>query len=116
MTTTAVEDVLWNLEELVDGGGADACDKLLDDAQARAKDGRTWEQYIEQRRGSPHHPLSRAELETKFRRTAASALDRSSVERLIGVVFDLDNHGDVRALTALLRPAAPALASGTAGR
>jgi oligoendopeptidase F len=38
MTATAVEDVLWNLEELVDGGGADACERLLDEAHARAED------------------------------------------------------------------------------
>ena len=37
MAATAVEDVLWNLEELVDGGGAEACDRLLDEADARAR-------------------------------------------------------------------------------
>ena len=38
MPETAVEDVLWNLEDLVDGGGAEACDRLLDEADgARAR-------------------------------------------------------------------------------
>ncbi|MBI3043402.1 MAG: MmgE/PrpD family protein [Betaproteobacteria bacterium] len=82
-------------------------------AHARLLDGRTWEQYVEQRRGSPHHPLSRTELETKFRRTAASALERSAVERLLSAVFDLDSHNDLRTLTALLKPAAPTLATDT---
>ena len=37
MPPTAVEDVLWNLEELVDDGGAEACDRLLDEAGSRAE-------------------------------------------------------------------------------
>jgi oligoendopeptidase F len=37
MPPTAVEDVLWNLEELVDDGGVEACDRLLDEAGARAE-------------------------------------------------------------------------------
>src|SRR5215210_7257332 len=36
MPETAVETVLWNLEDLVDGRGEEACDQLLDDADARA--------------------------------------------------------------------------------
>ena len=32
MTTTAVEDVTWNLDDLVDGGGTAACDRLLAEA------------------------------------------------------------------------------------
>ncbi len=37
MPQTAVQDVLWNLEDLVDGGGAQACDRLLDEADERAR-------------------------------------------------------------------------------
>lgn len=76
-------------------------------AQARSSDGRTWEQYVEQRRGSPHHPLSRAEIEQKFRRTAASALGGQAAERLLAAVFDIDRSNDMHALTALLKAAAP---------
>ena len=36
MTSTAVEDITWNLEDLVDGGGTDACDRLLTEASERA--------------------------------------------------------------------------------
>lgn len=81
--------------------------------QARSIDGRVWEQYVEQRRGSPHHPLSRAEIEQKFRRTAASALGAQSAEQLLNTVFDIDRSNDVRMLTALLKPPAPAQATGT---
>jgi oligoendopeptidase F len=37
MTTTALEDVAWDLDPLVDGDGADGADRLLDDATARAE-------------------------------------------------------------------------------
>ncbi len=36
MTTTAVDDITWDLEHLVDGGGSDACDRLLAQAAERA--------------------------------------------------------------------------------
>ena len=36
MTGTVVNDVTWNLGDLVDGGGPEACDRLLDEAEARS--------------------------------------------------------------------------------
>ena len=36
MSTTALEDVAWDLEPLVDGEGEDGVDRLLDEADARA--------------------------------------------------------------------------------
>ena len=36
MTDTAVQDVTWDLEDLVDGGGPTACDALLAEADERA--------------------------------------------------------------------------------
>ena len=36
MTTTAVEDITWDLEHLVDEGGTEACDRLLAEATERA--------------------------------------------------------------------------------
>jgi oligoendopeptidase F len=38
MTETAVQDVTWNLDDLVDAGGPEACDRMLDEAAARAAD------------------------------------------------------------------------------
>ena len=83
-------------------------------AHARSIDGREWEHYVEQRRGSPHHPLSRSEIEQKFRRTAASALGAQTAERLLNAVFDIDRSNDVRVMTALLKPLALAQAARTA--
>ncbi|MCU0258081.1 MAG: M3 family oligoendopeptidase [Solirubrobacteraceae bacterium] len=36
MTETAVQDVTWNLEDLVDGGGPEACDRFLAEAAERS--------------------------------------------------------------------------------
>lgn len=36
MTTTAVEDITWDLEHLVDGGGEAACDRMLTEADELA--------------------------------------------------------------------------------
>ncbi len=36
MTDTAVSDVTWDLDDLVDGGGPEACDRLLAEAGTRA--------------------------------------------------------------------------------
>jgi aconitate decarboxylase len=77
-------------------------------ARARASDGRTWEQYVEQRRGSPHHPLSRAEIVRKFRRTAGSALSERAVEGAIEMISQIESIADVRRLTGLLRQPLPA--------
>lgn len=72
--------------------------------QARLNDGRTLEQYVEQRRGSSHHPLSRTEIESKFRRTAASALGSRGAERLLNAVLDIDKASDAGMLSGLLKP------------
>jgi aconitate decarboxylase len=90
----------------LDAGGAATRHAVK--AQARAADGRSWEQYVEQRRGSPQHPLSRAEIERKFRRTAGSALSERTVEQAIDVIFNMESADDVRRLTALLRQPLPA--------
>ena len=69
MTATAVEDVLWNLEELVDGGGAEACDRLLDEATG-AREGL---------RRAPRGPASRSSTAPASpRRWTSSARSRSS--------------------------------------
>ncbi|MEO7728007.1 MAG: MmgE/PrpD family protein, partial [Burkholderiales bacterium] len=70
---------------------------------ARATDGRTWEQYVEQRRGSPQHPLPRAEVEQKFMRTAGFALTTQAVEKLFAQVGALEKVPDMRAVGSRLK-------------
>lgn len=71
--------------------------------KAELNDGRTLEQYVEQRRGSSHHPLSQAELEAKFRRTAASALGAPAADRLLNAILEVDRLADTGELARLLR-------------
>ena len=72
--------------------------------RAHLNDGRTLNQYVEQRRGSPHHPLGREDILAKFRRTAASAMSDSGVDCLLQAVFDIDRAGDAVTLSRLLKP------------
>lgn len=83
---------------------------------ARALDGRVWDRYVEHRRGSPHHPLSRGEIEQKFRRTAASALGDGAAEQLLECVFDVESSGDARVITRLLKAPARAVSNRTQWR
>lgn len=73
--------------------------------QARTTDGRTFDQYVEQRRGSPQHPLARAEIEAKFQRTAGSALKPEAVEELFNQVNAIESVADMREVGATLRSA-----------
>jgi aconitate decarboxylase len=70
---------------------------------ARAIDGRVWDEHVEHRRGSPHHPLDRGEIERKFLRTAASALEKDAAERLLECVSVVEGIDDARTVTKLLK-------------
>jgi len=74
-------------------------------AHARATDGRTWDQYVEQRRGSPQYPLARAEIEQKFQRTAGAALAASAVDKLFKQVGSVESVTDMREVGATLKSA-----------
>ena len=74
-------------------------------AHARATDGRTFEQYVEQRRGSPQYPLARAEIEQKFQRTAGAALAENAVGRLFKQVGELESIEDMCEVGATLKSA-----------
>jgi aconitate decarboxylase len=66
------------------------------------KDGSALSTTVEQRRGSADHPLSRAEVETKFRRLAAVVLPPSTIEELIELVGKIDRQPDLGRLAALI--------------
>ena len=72
-------------------------------AEARTLDGQVWHEYVEQRRGSAEHPLSVAEVEAKFHRTAGAVLAPDAVERLLAAVWQIDLAGDVAELCGLLK-------------
>jgi aconitate decarboxylase len=74
--------------------------------QAERLDGDVLEEYVEQRRGSSHHPLPREELERKFSRTAGAALSPEAVDELRDFVFSIDRAERLDRMSALLAGAA----------
>lgn len=73
---------------------------------ARTRDGRDFEQYVEQRKGSAQFSLTREELERKFRRTAGTALSPSRTDQLLNSIFALDASASVAELSRALRASA----------
>jgi len=67
----------------------------------RLADGRVLEERITAARGTPGNPLTRDELETKFRRLAAVVLPATRVERLVETLRRLADVSDVAELAAL---------------
>jgi 2-methylcitrate dehydratase PrpD len=62
-------------------------------------------------RGSAENPLTRAQIETKFRTYAHNRLPPAAIERIIGAVATLEDLGSVRELMQLLRPDVRAVAA-----
>ncbi|MCC7486989.1 MAG: MmgE/PrpD family protein [Burkholderiales bacterium] len=54
-------------------------------------------------KGSPEHPLSRAEVEDKFRKAARGVLADAALDSVPAAVADLENLRSVRTLAAALR-------------
>jgi 2-methylcitrate dehydratase PrpD len=88
-------------------------------------DGKTLTARCENPRGSAENPLSRAQLESKFRTYADGVLAPSAVAETIEAVGNLENLGSVRKLMDMLRAAprrgqaeraTPAAARGCPGR
>jgi 2-methylcitrate dehydratase PrpD len=84
-----------------------AADPALAGVQARVEaqtsDGSTITVACEHPRGAPERPLSRAEVEAKFRTYAGARLSRDSVEEVIGLVSGLEDLGSTQTLMDLLR-------------
>jgi len=94
----------------LDRGGAPKRHAIRVDAKRR--DGSLLTAFVEQRRGSPEHPLAPAELEQKFRRVAAACLTDKAIDEMIGIVDRLEAQPNVDHLAALIATR-PRHASGT---
>jgi aconitate decarboxylase len=70
--------------------------------EAVRHDGGTLSTTVEQRRGSAEHPLSRADVEAKFRRIAAVALRPAAIDELVGLVDTIEQQPDVHRLSTLI--------------
>jgi 2-methylcitrate dehydratase PrpD len=84
----------------LDRGGAGKRHAVRIDATRT--DGGTLTTFVEQRRGSSEHPLSRTEVEQKFRRLAAVSLTKTAIDELTALVDQLEQQPDVKRLVALI--------------
>lgn len=71
--------------------------------EAETADGKTLTVRCDHARGSPENPLSRAQVEDKFRTYARTRLPESRVEEIIGMVVRLEELGSARELMDGLR-------------
>ena len=78
--------------------------RFIGDVQVRLASGHELAERQEHSRGGPEHPVTRAELEAKFRGNAGLVLDGDRIEELIRRVTAL---ADERELTALARCLVP---------
>jgi 2-methylcitrate dehydratase PrpD len=74
--------------------------------EARMSNGREMSATIAKRRGSTENPLSKGEIEKKFRRLAAACLTTAAIDEIIQIVPALEKEPDLTRLTSLLAPAA----------
>jgi aconitate decarboxylase len=65
-------------------------------------DGSTLTAFVEQRRGGAENPLTKTEVEQKFRRLAAASLTDTAIDELIGIVSGLETQSDLKHLAELL--------------
>jgi aconitate decarboxylase len=84
----------------LDRGGAAKRHAVMIDALR--KDGSVLSTVVEQRYGSADRPLSRDEVEMKFRRIAAVALPPAETEELVDLVETIEREPDVSRLATLI--------------
>jgi 2-methylcitrate dehydratase PrpD len=65
------------------------------------RDGRSFEKMLLDRRGSPEYPLSREDIEYKFRHVVAPCVNKTRAERIIEVVRTLDISDSISELIHL---------------
>ena len=78
-------------------------DRIRSRVVVETKDGRTLERWADENyRGSPHNPLSDAEVEGKFRDCAAGLLDEARVDAVLQSIWFCDSLDDAGVLLAQL--------------
>ena len=88
-----------------DAGGAASRHAVR--VEAETSDGKAWTERVDQRRGSARYPLSRADIERKFRGLAKAAVPADSAEQILAMVDSIDQLTDMEPLVALLRGVQP---------
>lgn len=96
-----IDRIRINHEPEFDAGGAGSRHKVR--VEADFKDRNTLTETVEQRRGSAHFPLTRQDIERKFRGLAKVVLTPANVEKVIERVDKLDELDSMAPLLGLLR-------------
>jgi len=83
------------------------CDPSLEGSQAvvvtKLLDGKTIEVKCDNPRGAPQNPLTRSEIEEKFRTYALPLLSNSNVNEIINIISNIENLESTNRLMDLLR-------------
>ena len=74
-------------------------------AELQIKSGETVSARCDYPLGAPENPITSQQIEDKFRTYASSVLPPANVDKVIGMVNELENLGNARDLIALLQPA-----------
>jgi len=69
----------------------------------RLKDGRSYTEAVSHATGAPQNPMSDAQLEAKFRALVSEVLPKRRMEKLLGLLWDMEKVSDVRELVTLVR-------------
>jgi 2-methylcitrate dehydratase PrpD len=77
-------------------------DQLSARVEITTKGGETFETYVEIPRGDPRNPLTRGEIEDKFRNQALYSLEEDEVEEAMRTIYDFENLDSVSDLMSLL--------------
>ena len=78
--------------------------QFVGDVEIRLTDGRVLRERQDRPRGGPDAPLTRAEIEAKFRGNAGLVLPAGRVERVIQAMGELETTGPLTRLLAALAP------------
>jgi len=99
---------IWGLSERVNLIYDDELDRSFPATMptivnVRTRDGRAFTDRVDSARGTPENPMTREEIEEKFRRMSRITVDEELAEEIMEKVDGLERLGDVNELTALLR-------------
>lgn len=70
----------------------------------KTKDGKEYHQKVNLHKGSPQNPFTKEELQEKFRSLASMVLPKSRVEKIIGIVEEIEKLDSISKLARLMCP------------
>ena len=77
-------------------------DRLSARVEIVTRAGDTLEAYVKIPLGDPRNPLSKAEIETKFRNQAAHCLDPQTIDTVVDKILNFENVEDISTFMPML--------------